>query len=73
MPFSPRAGVAGCSCPGGVLPVRMCAKAYLRVILSAGCLGPNTSNRKAVRLHRIPRKQKAAITRSSKMVWELKQ
>lgn len=51
-----------------LIPVRICANAYLRVILSAGCLGPNTSRRKAVRLHRMPRKQKAAITLSSKMV-----
>lgn len=49
------------------IPVRICANAYLRVIFSAGCLGPNTSKRKAVRLHRMPRKQKAVITLSSKM------
>ena len=53
----------------GVIPVRMWAKAYLRVILSAGCLGPNTSRRNAVRLHRMPRKQKAAMTLSNKIVW----
>lgn len=51
----------------------MCANAYLRVIFKAGCLGPNTSRRKAVRLHRMPRKQKAAITLSRRMVWGLTQ
>lgn len=51
----------------------MCANAYLRVIFKAGCLGPNTSRRKAVRLHRIPRKQKAAMTLSRRMVWGLTQ
>jgi len=49
-------------------PVRICANAYLRVILRAGCLGPNTSKRNAIRLHRMPRKQKAAMTRISRMV-----
>lgn len=51
----------------------MWAKAYRRVILRAGCLGPKTSRRKAVKLHKMPKKQKAAMTRNSKIVWELMQ
>lgn len=54
-------------------PVRMCAKAYRRVTFRAGCLGPKTSSRKAVRLHRTPRKQKAAMTLSSRTIWGFKQ
>ena len=39
------------------------------MIFRAGCLGPKTSRRNAERLHRMPRKQKAAMTRRSRTVW----
>lgn len=39
------------------------------MIFRAGCLGPKTSRRNAERLHRMPRKQKAAMTRRSSTVW----
>lgn len=58
---------------GAFVPVRMWAKAYLRVIFRAGCLGPKTSSRNAVKLHRIPKKQKAAMTLKSRTDWELMQ